>query len=71
MANLSPITLIKVFVFFLTLLVFFLPVWSMHNLLLSCVICFDFVLNVLIVVYTPRVYLSEVKVNIVKVIESN
>ena len=36
------LTLIKLFLFFLTLLVVFLNVWSMHNLLLSCVICFWF-----------------------------
>ena len=36
----------------------------MHNKLLSCVIFFDFVLDVLIVVYAPRVFYAEVTVNI-------
>ena len=39
MANLFSITLIKLFLFFLSLVMAFS---SMHNLLLSCLICFSF-----------------------------
>ena len=61
MANLSLITLIKLLLF-LTLLVAFYS--SMHNLLLSCIIYFDFILDVLIVVNIPRVHLVEVKIHL-------
>ena len=42
MVNLSLITLIKLFLFFLTLLMAFSSSWSMYDLLLSCLICFWF-----------------------------
>ena len=64
-ANLSPVTLIKLFLFFTTVLVVFFFQFE------ACIIyCFDvefvfnFVLDVLIVVYKSRIHLSEVKVNI-------
>ena len=52
MANLSPIKLIKFILLFLTR-----PPVAFSSI-------FDFVLNVLTVVYTPRVYLIDAKVNI-------
>ena len=57
MANLSPITLIKLFLFFLTLLVGFF--FQFEGSLVYCFhakFVFDFVVDVvLIVVYAPRV----------------
>lgn len=40
----------------------FLPLWRMHDLLLSYLICFGYCFLCIVVVYTPNVYLIEVKV---------
>ena len=61
MANLSSITLIKLLFLFNTSSGFFVPVWSMHNLLLWWVICFWFWFGCVdCSFYAPKVYLSEV-----------
>ena len=65
MGNLFRITLIKLFLFSLILLMAFFLVSSMHNLLRSMCNLFSIMfLDVLILVYTPRIYLIAVKVKL-------
>ena len=63
--KLSRIILIKLCLFFLTLLIVFF--FQFKTCIIYCFhvqFDFDFVLDILIVVYTPRTYFVEVKVNI-------
>ena len=65
MVNLSPRTSIKLFLFFLTLLVAFFQVLSVCIVYCShAQFVFDFVLDLVVVVYTTRVYLIKVKVKL-------
>ena len=62
MANLSPITVIKLFLFFLTLLAAFsFSLKHAEFIAFNTYFATDFVLDVLILVDTPRVYLIEFK----------
>ena len=62
MLNFSPIYVDKIIFILLTILLPFFPVWNIHNLLLSCIICLLFCFGCVFVVHTPRIYLSEIKV---------
>ena len=66
MVNLSPIMLIKLFLFFLNYsggFFFHLETCTIYYFHVQFVV-FDFVWDLLIVVYVPRVFFIEVKVNI-------
>ena len=64
-ANLPPITLIKLFLFFLTILVFLFVQFEVYIIYCFYVyFVFNFVSDVLIIVYASKIHLSEVKVNI-------
>ena len=66
MANLPPITMIRLFLFFLTYYSGFF--FQFKAYIIYCFhiqLVFDLVLDVLILVYAPRVYLLKVKVKII------
>ena len=64
MANLSPITFIKLFIIFNTSSDFFFQSEACTNYSFHAYFFFFFFLYVLIVVYTQRVYLLEVKLEL-------
>ena len=61
--NLSPITLIKLLLIFSTSSGFLFQFEACITYYFHTSFVFDFVLDALIVVFTPRVYLIDVKVN--------